>query len=124
MLGGSGAGVSPSSRTWTPEPFPAITAPEGSGTGGIHEFCAPEPSTVPVTARVPEALAHTLGGCQSTPISTIPCGNLGQQLCCSGVPGRTLQVPLAPAVPGLGAQNQELSLVSQALSVLVAGVLR
>lgn len=52
MPEGSGAGVSPSSRTWTPEPFPAITAPEGSGTGGIHELCAPEPPTVPVAASV------------------------------------------------------------------------
>lgn len=124
MPGGSGAGVSLFSRTWTPlSPFqPSLL--QGSGTGGIHELSAPEPPAVPVTARVPEALAHALGESQSTPITTVPCGNLGQELCCSGVPGWTLKVPLAPAVAGLGAWNQELSLASQSLSVLVAGMLR
>lgn len=73
---------------------------------------------------LPEGLAHALRGGPEHPHHCNPCGNLGQELCCSKVPGWTLQVPPAPAVPGLGAQNQELALASQSLSVLVTGVLR
>lgn len=66
--------------------------------------------------------ARGTGTVQNTPtITTIPCGELGQELCWLLQPGGHCR---CHQLPGLSAQNQELSLVSQSLAVPLAGVLR